>query len=157
MSAFAYLTSKLCHSHILHQIYPQKVLKWPQECFLQKSLFNFDPDFSVSGNPRDPEKNVFRKIFYENCIFSYISQYFFKIPKTCVKRLVWANNMGSRFLIFDFFDFWGPKKSIRAARLRFWGPQKSKKAKIENRLPMLVAQSSLLTHVFKILKKYWEM
>ena len=117
---------------------------------------NLAPIFQVWGIPGTP-KLFFRKKIHENCYSSYISQYFFKISKTCVKRLVWANNMGSRFLIFDFFDFLGPKKSIRAARLRFSAPQKSKKAKIKNRLPMLVAQTSLLTHVFGILKKYLEM
>ena len=69
------------------------------------------------------------------------------------KRHVWATNLGSRFLIFDLVDFWGPKKSNRAARLGFLGPQKSKKAKIKNRLPKLYAQTCLLTYVFGILKK----
>ena len=147
------LTCKLCHSTILHQIYPQKVLKWPWECFLWKSLFKFWLRFFGFGESPWPRKFFFRKFFYENCIF-YISQYFFKISKTCVKRHVWAYNLGNRFLIFDFFDFWAPKKSNLAARLRFLGPQKSKKAKIENRLPKLFAQTCLLTHVFKFLEKY---
>ena len=132
---------------------PPKGLKMSLRVFSSKINFQIlTPIFRFRGIPGTPI--FFRKFFYENCIFSYISQYIFKNPKTCVKRLVWANNLGSRFFIFDLFDFWGPKKSIRAARLRFWGPQKSKKAKIENRLPKLFAQTSLLTHVFGILKKY---
>ena len=65
--------------------------------------------------------------------------------------------MGSRFLIFAFFDFWGAENLNRAARMDFLGPQKSETSKIKNRLPKLVAQTSLLTHVFRILKKYLEM
>ena len=113
------LTCKLCHSPILHQIYPQKVLKWSWECFLQKPLFKFWPQFFGFGESPGPRKFFFRKFFSENCIFSYISRYFFKILKPCVKKHVWANNLGSLFLIFAFFDFWGPKKSNRAARLEF--------------------------------------
>ena len=104
------LTLKLCHTPISHQIYPQYVLKWPWECFLQKSFFKFWPQFFSFGESPGPRKIFLRKFFYANCYSSYISQYFPKNPKTCVKRHVWANNMGSRFLIFAFFLFFGGQK-----------------------------------------------
>ena len=62
-----FLTLKLCHTPILHQIYPKKVLKWPWECFLQNHFSKFDPNFSVLGNPLDPEFFFFfSKIFFWN-------------------------------------------------------------------------------------------
>ena len=93
----------MCHTPILHQIYPKKVLKWPWECFLQKSFFKIWPRFFGSGESPGRRKNFFSEIFFWKF---YNSANF--CPITLNVGLKWREfdfsvNVGSRNYDFSHF------------------------------------------------------
>ena len=105
--------------------------KWPH--FGLKTIISFrtlkiqkqilTPNYLFRGIPKVPKK-FFRKLFYKTWNSSFIFQYFSKNPKICVKRLVWANNVGSRFLIFCRFIFFEGQKVKPCSMISLFVPQK---------------------------------
>ena len=140
---FSYiLTSKIRHMSILPPNDPILVLKRLLALELWKFRKKFWPlIFGFGESPKS--RNFFSNFFYKNWNSSFIFQYFSKNPKTCVKRLVWANNVESRFLIFlPFYIFGGSKSEIMLHGFTFRLPKNIKQQKIKNRLPTLFAQTS---------------